>query len=71
MEMVVNNDGSDIFIKFPPPCTHTTPYTVPNFDPDLFQNKSLFKDKVVIPVKLKSQEEEHKINFHIKNMFNS
>jgi hypothetical protein len=38
-------------------------------DPVLFQHKSLFKDKVVIPVKLKSQAEEHKIHFPLKNYF--
>jgi hypothetical protein len=32
-------------------------------DPVLFQNKSLLKDKVVIPVKLKSQEEKNNFYF--------
>lgn len=52
MERMVNNDGSDIFLKFQPTYIHVE---VPTLDPVLFQHKSLFKDKVVIPVKLKSQ----------------
>jgi hypothetical protein len=66
MERMVNNDGSDIFLKFQPTYIHVE---VPTLDPVLFQHKSLFKDKVVIPVKLKSQAEEHKIHFPLKNYF--
>jgi hypothetical protein len=66
MGRMVNNDGSDIFLKFQPTYIHVE---VPTLDPVLFQHKSLFKDKVVIPVKLKSQAEEHKIHFPLKNNF--
>jgi hypothetical protein len=66
IEMMVNNDGSDIFLKFPPTYIHVE---VPNLDPVLFQHKSLFKDKVVIPVKLKSEAEEYKIHFPLKNNY--
>ena len=52
MERMVNNDGSDIFLKFQPTYIHVE---VPTLDPVLIQHKSLLKDKVVIPVKLKSQ----------------
>jgi hypothetical protein len=62
MEMVINNDVSDILLKFPPPYIHE----VPNLDQDLFQHKSLFKDEVVISVKLKSQAEKHNIYFPMK-----
>jgi hypothetical protein len=58
MEMFLNNDGSDIFLKFPPTYIHVE---VPNLDPVLFQHKSFFKDKVVFLVELKFQAEEHKI----------
>jgi hypothetical protein len=52
MERIVNNNGSDIFLKFQPTYIHVE---VPTLDPVLIQHKSLLKDKVVIPVKLKSQ----------------
>lgn len=65
MEIEVNNDGSDIFLKVPPTYIHIE---FPDLDPVLFQHKSLFKDKVVISVKLKSQTEEHKIYLPMKKI---
>ena len=58
VEMMENNMGSDIVLKFPPIYIHVE---VPDADPQKFAGKSLIKDKVVIPVRLKSKEEEHKV----------
>lgn len=64
LEMMKNNPGSDVFLKFPPIYIHVE---VPEADPQMFKDKSLIKGKVVIPVRLTSKEKEHKVYFPARN----